>query len=145
MTTKQSDLLALKPETKKALAVLQKFAAQELEFKKLEVAKKEAEATLLKTMIDNDIVKIDGEWGYITKAVRKSYSTEIDFKEVVDEIFHFLATHESTATLALEDKLKFVKLSLDTTKVNAHVTLTGSLPEGVEQSETPYLTKKFKG
>ena len=118
MTTKQSDLLATKPETKKALAVLQRFAEQELEFKKLEVAKKEAEATLLEAMVANDIVKLEGEWGYITKAVRKTY------KGFNDE---------------------FTKTVLDTTKVSAHVTLTGSLPEGIEQSETQYITKKFKG
>ena len=118
MTTKQSDLLATKPETKKALAVLQRFAQQELEFKKLEVAKKEAEATLLEAMIANDIVKLEGDWGYITKAVRKSYK---GFNEA------------------------FTKTVLDTTKVNAHVTLTGSLPEGIEQSQTQFLTKKFKG
>lgn len=118
MTTKQSDLLVQKPETKKALAVLQKFATQELAFKKLEVAKKEAEATLLQAMIDNDIVKLEGDWGYITKAVRKTFKG-------------FNA--------------EFTKTVLDTTKVSAHVTLTGSLPEGVEQSETAYITKKFKG
>ena len=118
MTTKQSDLLATKPETKKALAVLQKFAAQEKAFKALEVAKKEAEATLLQAMIDNDIVKLEGDWGYITKAVRKTYKGFND---------------------------QFTKTVLDTTKVAAHVTLTGELPEGVEQSETQYITKKFKG
>ena len=118
MTAKQSDLLTLKPETKKALAVLQKFAAQEVAFKKLEFAKKEAEATLLEAMVANDIVKLEGDWGYITKAVRKTFKG-------------FNA--------------EFTKTVLDTTKVNAHVTLTGELPDGVVQSESSYLTKKFKG
>lgn len=144
MTTKQSDLLATKPETKKALAILKKFASEEKTFKELELKKKEAEATLLEAMVANDIVKLEGDWGYITKAVRKSFSTEVDFKEIFNEIFHFLATHSSADTIALENKLKFVKLSLDTTKVNAHTTLTGQLPEGVTQNETPYITKKFK-
>lgn len=144
MTNKQSDLLVLKPATKKALAVLQKFAAQEKAFKELEVQKKEAEATILEAMVAHDIMKLEGDWGYITKAVRKSYSTETDFKEIMNEIFHLLATHESTDTLALESKLEFVKLSLDTTKVGAHVTLNGELPEGITQSETSYITKKFK-
>lgn len=117
MTTKQSDLLATKPETKKALAVLQKFAEQEKAFKALEVAKKEAEATLLEAMVANDIVKLEGDWGYITKAVRKSYKGS---------------------------NSEFMKSVLDTAKVAAHVTLTGGLPEGVEQSETSYITKKFK-
>jgi ribosomal protein S17 len=109
--------LATKPETKKALAVLQKFVEQEKAFKALEVAKKEAEATLLQAMIEHDIVKLEGDWGYVTKAVRKSFKG-----------FH----------------PDFAKTVLDTTKVAAHVTLTGSLPEGVEQSETAYITKRFK-
>lgn len=117
MTNKQSELLALKPETKKALAVLQKFAEQEKAFKELAVAKAEAEATLLQAMVDNDIIKLEGDWGYITKAVRRSYKgTNPDFMKSV----------------------------LDTTKVAAHVTLNDQLPEGVTQSETQYITKKFK-
>ena len=118
MTTKQSDLQVQKPETKKALAVLQRFATQELAFKKLEVEKKEAEATLLEAMVANDIVKLEGDWGYITKAVRKTYK---GFNP------------------------EFAKTVLDTTKVAAQVTLTGQLPEGVDVIETPYITKKFKG
>ncbi len=117
MTTKQSDLLATKPETKKALMVLQKFVAEEKAFKALEAKKKEAEATLLQAMIDNDITKLEGDWGYVTKAVRKTFK---GFNE------------------------EFTKTVLDTTKVNAHVTLTGALPEGVEQSESVYITKRFK-
>lgn len=117
MTTKQSDLLATKPETKKALAVLQTFAAQEKAFKELEAKKKEAEATILEAMVAHDIVKLEGDWGYITKAVRKSYKGS---------------------------NPDFMKSVLDTSKVSAHVTLTGGLPEGVEQSETAYITKKFK-
>lgn len=117
MTTKQSDLLATKPATKKALAVLQKFAAQEKAFKELEVQKKEAEATILEAMVANDIQKIEGDWGYITKATRKSYKgTNADFMKEV----------------------------LDTAKVSAHVTLNGEMPEGITQSETNYITKKFK-
>ena len=118
MTTKQSDLLATKPETKKALAILQKFASEERAFKELALKKAEAEETLLKAMLDNDIVKLEGDWGYITRAVRKN--------------FHGM--HPD-----------FMKSVLDTTKVKAHVTLTGELPTGVTQSETPYITKKFKG
>lgn len=117
MTTKQSDLLATKPETKKALAVLQKFAEQEKAFKALAEKKAEAEATILEAMVAHDIVKLEGDWGYITKAVRKSYK----------------GTNP-----------EFMKSVLDTAKVSAHVTLNGQLPEGVEQSETSYITKKFK-
>jgi len=117
MTNNQSNLLVQKPETKKALAVLQKFASQEKAFKEMEVKKKEAEATLLQAMVDNDIVKLEGDWGYITKAVRKTFKGS---------------------------NPEFMKSVLDTTKVSAQVTLTGELPEGVEQSETVYITKKFK-
>lgn len=117
MTTKQSELLAQKPETKKALAVLQKFAEQEKAFKQLATAKAEAEATLLQAMVDNDIVKLEGEWGYITKATRRT----------------FRGTNND-----------FMKSVLDTTKVAAHVTLNGSLPEGVTQTDTQYITKRFK-
>jgi hypothetical protein len=97
MTTKQSDLLATKPETKKALAVLQKFAEQEKA---------------------NDIVKLEGEdWGYITRATRRTFKGSNN---------------------------EFMKTVLDTTKVGAYVTLNDQLPEGVEQTETQYLTKRFK-
>lgn len=117
MTTKQSEQLALKPATKKALAVLQKFAAQEKAFKELEAQKKEAEATILEAMTAHDVVKLEGDWGYITRATRKTYKGS---------------------------NPDFMKSVLDTTKVSAHVTLNGELPEGITQSETSYITKKFK-
>lgn len=123
MTSKQSDLLVQKPETKKALAVLQKFVKQEKAFKELEAQKKEAEATILEAMVAHDIVKLEGDWGYITKAVRKSYKAE-DIARISPE---------------------YLKKVLDTTKVSAQVTLSGALPEGIAQSETVYITKKFKG
>lgn len=116
MTSNQSDLLVTKPETKKALAVLQRFAEQEKAFKALEVQKKEAETTLLEAMIDNDVVKLEGDWGYITRATRRTFKGS---------------------------NPEFMKTVLDTTKVGAYVTLNNQLPEGVEQSETPYITKKF--
>lgn len=122
MTTKQSDLLVAKPETKKALAVIQKFAAQEKAFKALEAEKKEAEATILQAMVDNDVVKLEGDWGYITRAVRKTYKAEN----------------------IMEVEARFLKSTLDTTKIAAEVTLTGTMPDGVTQSETIYITKKFK-
>jgi hypothetical protein len=117
MTTKQSDLLVAKPETKKALAVIQKFAAQEKAFKALEAEKKEAEKTILEAMVANDVVKLEGDWGYITRATRKTYSGS---------------------------NPDFMKSVLDTTKVAAHVTLNGDMPEGITQNETTYITKKFK-
>jgi hypothetical protein len=68
----------------------------------------------------NDVNKIDGEWGSITLATRKTFK---EAGEVSDE---------------------FKKTVLDTTKVSAHATLTGELPEGIEVSESKYLTKRFK-
>lgn len=120
MTDSQATQLAKSPATKKALAVLTKFAQAEADFKELDAQRKEAEAQLMEAMESHGINKISGDWGYITKAVRKS------FKVIADEV-----------------PAEFAKLALDTKKVAAHVTLTGEMPAGVEQNETQYLTKKI--
>lgn len=120
MTEAQANQLAKSPATKKALAVLTKFAQAEANFKELDIQRKEAEAQVIEAMEANGIDKITGEWGYITKAVRKSY------KVIAEEV-----------------PAEFSKLALDTKKVAAHVTLTGELPAGIEQNETTYLTKKI--
>lgn len=126
MTTKQSELLVNSPNTKKALAVLQKFAALETQYKEMEKAKKEAENEILQAMIAGDVTKIEFDndeiKGYITLATRTSYKAT-DLSEVPDTM---------------------KKLSLDTTKVKAQHTLTGELPAGVVESTTQYLTKKIK-
>jgi hypothetical protein len=72
------------------------------------------------SMVENGIDKIDGDWGSVTLASRKNYTY--------------------TDGVAPE----FLKEVIDTTKVSAHVTLTGDVPEGVAVSETKYLTKRFK-
>lgn len=120
MTEAQANKLAKSPATKKALAILTRFAQAEADFKELDAQRKEAEAQLMDAMEANGIEKISGDWGYITKAVRKS------FKVIADEV-----------------PAEFSKLALDTKKVAAHVTLTGELPAGIEQNETTYLTKKI--
>lgn len=119
MTTNQATQLATSPSTKKALATLKKFAEAEANFKQLELAKKEAEAQLIDAMDQYGVPKIEGDWGYITLATRKSFKA---VGEVGDE---------------------FTKKALDTKKVAAHYTLNGDLPINVEVSETKYLTKKI--
>lgn len=70
-------------------------------------------------MIEHDIQKIDGEWGYITMAERKTFSG-------------------SAAP-------RFMKKVLDTAKVKAYSDLYhGKLPEGVKLSTTRFLQKKVK-
>lgn len=126
MTTNQSNALAKNPNTKKAIAVLQKFAKKEAEFKALEKESKAATELIKEAMIEQGITKIDvdlpGITGYITLAERKSYKAE-DLTAVSDD---------------------FLKQALDTTKVAAAVTLKGQLPDGVTESKTQYITKKFK-
>jgi chemotaxis protein histidine kinase CheA len=126
MTANQSTQLAKSPNTKKAIAVLQKFAKKEAEFKALEKESKAAAELIKQAMIEQGITKIDVDLpnisGYITLAERVSFKAE-DLSEVADD---------------------FLKQALDTDKVKAHATLTGSLPDGVAEARTQYITKKFK-
>lgn len=126
MTANQSTALAKNPNTKKAIAVLQKFAKKEAEFKALEKESKAAAELIKQAMIEQGITKIDVDLpdvtGYITLAERVSYKAE-DLEAVSDE---------------------FLKPALDTDKVKAHAVLTGSLPEGIAESRSQYITKKFK-
>ena len=126
MTTNQSNQLAKSPNTKKAIAVLEKFAKLEAEYKAMEKESKEAVELIKQAMIDNDITKIDVDTdnytGYITLAERVSYKA--DDIEAVD--------------------VKYLKPTLDTAKVKAEATLTGSLPDGITESSTQYITKKLK-
>lgn len=120
MTEKQVDTLVTKPATQKAIAVLQKFAGMEAQYKELEKQKKEAEAQILEAMETHGVQKISGDWGYITLATRTSYSEDGKVAP------------------------RFTKKVLDSTKVKAHHILTGELPEGVVAKETKYLTKRIK-
>ena len=128
MTTKQSTAIVKNPHTKKAIAVLQKFAAKEAEFKKLEAEKKEAEATIRDAMIESGVEKIDIDLpnvtGYITLVERVTYKA--DDIDAVPEKF-----------------TKTVK-ALDTDKVKAAAVLSDDLPKGVSKNVTQYITKKFK-
>ena len=126
MTANQSNSLVKNPNTKKALAVLQKFAALETQYKTLEKEAKAATELIKEAMIAQGVQKIDvdlpGLTGYITLAERTNYKAE-DLSEVAEE---------------------YLKPALDTDKVKAQATLTGQLPAGVIESKTQYITKKFK-
>lgn len=126
MTQNQSNQIAKNPNTKKAIAVIQRFAKMEAEYKAMEKESKEAAELIKQAMIDNNITKIDIDTdtltGYITLAERVSYSTnDIDLVS-------------ST----------FTKLTLDTARVKSQMTLTGILPDGVTESKTQYITKRIK-
>ena len=126
MTTNQSNQLAKNPNTKKAIAVLEKFAKLEAQYKAMEKESKEAAELIKQAMIDNNITKIevdtDNYTGYITLAERVSYKA--------DDMDLVSAT--------------FIKPTLDTAKVKSQMTLTGILPDGVTESLTQYITKKLK-
>jgi hypothetical protein len=127
MTTNQINALIKNPNTKKAIAVLTKFAKLEAEYKALEKESKSASALIKESMIENDITKFEfdpatGITGFITLAERTNYSAK-DLEQVSDE---------------------FKKSALDADKVKAQRVLTGELPAGVEESKTQYIIKKFK-
>jgi hypothetical protein len=126
MTQNQSTILVKNPNTKKAMAVLTKFAELEATYKALEKEAKEATELIKEAMIAGGVNKVTidmpGWEGYITLAERTTYSAE-DI-EAVDE--------------------KYLKPTLDTAKVKAEATLTGTLPSGVAESKTQYITKKIK-
>lgn len=126
MTANQTNALVKNPNTKKAIAVLQKFAAVEATYKAAEKEAKEATELIKNAMIEAGVPKIDIDLpnltGYITLAERTNYKAE-DIADVPEE---------------------FTKPALDTDKVKAQHTLTGQLPVGVVESKTQYITKKFK-
>ena len=126
MTVNQSNQLAKNPNTKKAIAVLEKFAKLEAQYKAMEKESKEAAELIKQAMIDNNITRIDVDTdnytGYITLAERVSYKA--------DDMDLVSAT--------------FIKPTLDTAKVKSQMTLTGILPDGVTESLTQYITKRLK-
>lgn len=126
MTANQSSILVNNPHTKKAVAVLQRFARLEAEYKALEKESKAATELIKEAMIESGVDKVtfdsDGMVGYITLAERVTYAAS-DISEVNEE---------------------FLKPALDTAKVKAQAVLTGELPSGVVESRTKYITKKFK-
>ena len=126
MTQNQSTQLVKNPNTKKAMAVLTKFANMEAQYKALEKEAKAATELIKEAMIAGGVQKVTidmpGWEGYITLAERTTYKAE-----------DILAVDE-----------KYLKATLDTDKVKAEAVLTGELPDGVTESKTQYITKKFK-
>lgn len=127
MTTNQTNAIIKNPNTKKAVAVLTKFAKLEAEYKAMEKESKEASKLLQEAMIQNGVEKINfdpatGIEGFITLAERVGYKAE-DIDEVDDQ---------------------FKKSAIDTTKIKAQATLTGELPEGISETRSYYIIKKFK-
>jgi len=126
MTTNQSNQLVKNPNTKKAMAVLTKFATLETQYKTMEKEAKAATELIKEAMVAGGVDKITldmpGWEGYITLAERTNYRAE-DLEQVAPE---------------------YLKSALDTDKVKAQAVLTGALPEGVTESKTQYITKKFK-
>lgn len=126
MTANQSSMLVKNPHTKKAMAILARFAKKELAYKQAEAEAKEATELIKEAMIaggvDKVTIDIPGFTGYITLAERTTYSAE-------------------KLELVSDD---FKKPALDTNKVKAEEVLKGSLPSGVIKIKTQYITKKFK-
>lgn len=126
MTTNQSTQLVKNPHTKKAMAILGKFAKTELAYKEAEKEAKAATELIKEAMIAGGVDKVEvdipGFTGYITLAERTSYKAE-DLDAVNEN---------------------YLKPALDTDKVKAEAVLTGQLPAGVVETKTQYITKKFK-
>lgn len=127
MTTNQTNAIIKNPNTKKAVAVLTKFAKLEAEYKAMEKESKEASKLLQEAMIENGVEKINfdpatGIEGFITLAERVGYKAD-DIEQVPDE---------------------FKKSALDSTKIKAQAILTGELPEGISETRSHYIIKKFK-
>ena len=127
MTTNQTNAIIKNPNTKKAIAVLSKFAKLEADYKDMEKESKEASKLIQEAMIENGVEKINfdpatGIEGFITLAERVGYKAD-DIDEVDDQ---------------------FKKSALDTTKIKAQATLTGELPEGISETRSHYIIKKFK-
>jgi hypothetical protein len=126
MTENQSNAIVKNPTTKKALAVLRKFAIKEAEYKALEKESKQAAELIKQSMIDHNIDRVSldmpGLTGFITLAERVSYKAE-DLEEIDEQ---------------------YLKPALDTDKIKAQATLTGELPAGVTESRSHYIIKKFK-
>lgn len=126
MTTNQSTQLVKNPNTKKAMAILTKFAQVESQYKAMEKEAKAANELIKDAMIAGGVDKIaidmPGWEGYITLAERTNYKAE-DITQVPAE---------------------YTKPALDTDKVKAQAVLTGQLPVGVTESKTQYITKKLR-
>lgn len=148
MTKNQSVILVNNPHTKKAMAVLGKFAQLETKYKAMEEEAKAATELIKEAMIAGGVDKVTfdtpGLTGYITLSERTTYKAEddFDFSELFEQVMGVI--YGDTVNAELVEKMRFIKLALDTDKVKAQAVLTGELPAGVIESKTQYVTKKFK-
>lgn len=106
----------------KSLVAIKKFAKAEARLKELKAKHDEVIDKVKQAMIDNNVEKIQGEWGSITLAERTTYAAE-DIMQV---------------------PLNLTMRVLDPKKVKAEVVLTGNMPTGVNKSTTQYIVKKLK-
>ena len=111
MTTQDAKAMVLSTDHK---ALLTNYAKNYLAVKQIEKDMKAEVAKLKEVMIENNVLNIDnGEYSLTLSPV---YGVAVtDIKKVPED---------------------FTKLTLDTKKTNAHVTLTGELPAGVERTTT---------
>jgi len=115
----------------KSLVDLEQELSKNEQFRTFLTKQKKAQAQISETwknverqMIEHDVKSIKGEWGSITIAERTNYAAEGgDLSNVPS---------------------KFIKKTLDTTKVAAAAKLEGKLPRGITSSVTKYLTKRIK-
>lgn len=128
MTENQATQIIKNPNTKKAMAVLVKYAELESKLKNAKEEADEASEQIKQAMIESGVPKIEinlpelNLTGYITLAERTTYRTD-DINAVADDL---------------------LKPALDTEKVKAAHVLTGELPAGISETKTQYITKKFK-
>lgn len=150
MTVNQSTQLVKNPNTKKAIAVLQKFAAVEATYKAAEKEAKEAAELIKQAMIDAGVPRIEIDLpeltGYITLTARTNYRAEDDFlQNSWQAILDLLMANNIPGVdgIGFAERLQYLKPALDTDKVKAQHTLSGGLPAGIVESKTQYITKKF--
>lgn len=111
MTTQDVKAMVLSQDHR---ALLTSYAKNYLAIKQLDKEMKAEVAKLKEVMIENNVLNIDNDEYSLTLSPVNGVK-QIEGAEVAPE---------------------FTKVVLDTAKANAHVTLTGQLPAGVEKTVT---------
>lgn len=88
--------------------------------KELEQYEKDIKEQLTKAMIENDVYSIKNDTYSVTLATRTSFKAKGKIPK------------------------EYQKISLDTTKVGSDYKMYGELPDGIEKSETKYITWRAK-
>lgn len=112
MTTQDAKAMVLSQDHKQLLT---NYAKNYLAVKQIEKDMKAEVAKLKEVMIENNVLNIDNGEYSLTLSPVNGVTLAGDIKDVPK---------------------KFTKVVLDTAKTNAHVTLTGELPAGVERTVT---------